>query len=271
MHAQKSIFITGAGSGIGRATALYFAARGWFVGLFDLNAKTLSSLANEIGAANCCYQRVDVTRPEDLAAAVATFGGRTGGRMDALFNCAGILFMGPHFKVAIENQQKIVEVNFVGILNCINAASDLLKQTPGAHIINMASASAVYGTPELAVYSATKSAVCGLTEALNIEFELHGIQVCDVLAPYVQTPLITDSEVKASSIEKLGIRLMPEDVARVVWQAAHGRRVHWHVSLLLKILVFLSWAFPFARRQLVKFLTFSPESHLSGENQLNRR
>lgn len=264
MLAQKSIFITGAGSGIGRATALYFAARGWFVGLFDLNAETLASLADEIGAANCCFQRVDVTRPEDLSAAVATFDDRTGGRMDALFNCAGILFMGPHFKIAIENQQKIVDVNFGGVLNCINAAFNLLKQTPDAHIINMASASAVYGTPELAVYSATKCAVRGITEALNIEFEPHGIQVCDVLAPYVRTPLITDSGVQATSVDRLGIRLQPDDVARVVWQAAHGRRVHWYVSWLLKILVFLSWAFPFARKALVKFLTFSPEAHSTG-------
>ena len=169
--------------------------------------------------------------------------------------------MGPHFKIAIENQQKILDVNFGGILNCINAAFDLLQQTPGAHIINMSSASAVYGTPELAVYSATKCAVRGLTEALNIEFEPHDIQVSDVLAPYVRTPLITEPRIQATSVDRLGIRLQPEDVARVVWQAAHGHRVHWHVSLLLKSLVFLSWAFPFARRALVGFLTFSPESH----------
>jgi len=259
MRAPKSIFITGAGSGIGRATALYFASRGWFVGLFDVSEAPLTSLAEEVGSANCCYQCMDVTRPEEVTAAVALFSGRTGRRMDALFNCAGILSMGPHYRIALGEQQKIVDVNFKGILNCIHACFDLLQKTPAAHIINMSSASAVYGTPELAVYSATKHAVGGLTEALNIEFEPHDIQVCDVRAPYVQTPLILDSRVKASSVDRLGIRLLPEHVARVVWQAAHGRRVHWHVSLLLKILIFLNWAFPFTRRQMVKLLTFSPE------------
>jgi len=265
-NTKKSIFITGAGSGIGRATALHFAAQGWFVGLFDLNGPALKALADEIGTANCSYLAMDVTSPEEVATAVDTFSSRTGGRMDALFNCADILFMGPHYRIPLENQKKIVAVNFNGILNCIQACFETLKRTPSATIINMSSASAVYGTPEIAVYSAVKCAVGGLTEALNIEFEPHDIRVCDVLAPYVQTPLITDSEVKASSIDKLGIRLVPEDVARVVWHAAHGGKVHWHVSLLLKCLVFLSWAFPFARRQLVKFLTFSPEAHVAGEN-----
>ncbi len=259
MRTPNSIFITGAGSGIGRATALFFAARGWFVGLFDVSEAALASLAGEIGPANCCYQCMDVTQPEEVAAAVELFSSRTGGRMDALFNCAGILSMGPHYRIALADQQKIVDVNFKGILNCVHACFDLLKTTPAAHIINMSSASAVYGTPELAVYSATKHAVGGLTEALNIEFEPHDIQVCDVRAPYVQTPLILDSKVKASSVDRLGIRLRPEHVARVVWQAAHGRRVHWHVSFLLKILIFLNWASPFTRRQMVKLLTFSPE------------
>lgn len=265
VNTKKSIFITGAGSGIGRATALHFAARGWFVGLFDLNERALQSLAEEIGSVDCCYREMDVTIADEVTAAVALFSEQSGGRMDALFNCAGILRMGPHYQVALEDQQKIVAVNFGGILNCVNACFDLLRQTPRAHILNMSSASAVYGTPELAVYSATKCAVGGLTEALNIEFEPHGIQVCDIMAPYVQTPLISESKVKATSVDRLGIRLQPEDVARVVWQAAHGRRLHWHVSLLLKSLVFLSWAFPFTRRQLVKFLTFSSAAHLSGE------
>ena len=259
MNAQKTIFITGAGSGIGRATALYFAGRNWFVGLFDLDEHHLSSLADEIGPEKCCFRVMDVTRPEEVSAAAASFSARTGGRLDALFNCAGILSMGHHHRIPRADQAKTVAVNFTGILNCIDACFEYLKATPGAHIINMSSASALYGTPELAVYSATKCAVRGLTEALNIEFEPHDIQVCDVMAPYVRTPLIVDAGTRASSVDRLGIRLLPADVARVVWQAAHGRRVHWHVSLLLKILVFATWAVPFARRRMTKLLTFSPE------------
>lgn len=264
---KKSIFITGAGSGIGRATALHFATRNWFVGLFDIDEGHLSELAEKIGTGRCCYRRMDVTRPAEVAAAVALFRARAGGRMDVLFNCAGVLRMGPHYQIDLDDQQKIVSVNFGGILNCIQTCFELLQETPRAHVVNMSSASAVYGTPELAVYSATKHAVGGLTEALNIEFEPHDIQVCDVLAPYVQTPLIADSKVKATSVKKLGIHLQPEDVALMVWQAVHGRRVHWYVSASLKLLVLISWAFPFARRQLVKLLTFSTALPLAGKSR----
>ncbi len=123
----------------------------------------------------------------------------------------------------------------------------------------MSSGSSLYGTPELAVYSATKFAVSGLTEALNIEFEQFDIYVSDVLAPYVQTPMITDSKVQASSVGRLGVRILPEQVAAVVWKASHSRRIHWKVGWLLSLLAFLSWAFPFGNRTLTKLLAFTPE------------
>jgi NADP-dependent 3-hydroxy acid dehydrogenase YdfG len=256
---KKCIFITGAGSGIGRETARFFASKGWFTGLFDIHEARLSSLAREIGPVNCCRRIMGVTRIVDVQEAVKFFSDSTGGRMDVLFNCAGILSMGPHAGTPIEVQKTIVDVNFCGILNCINAGFDLLSATQGGCIINMSSASSVYGTPELAVYSATKFAVSGLTEALNIEFEPHGIRVSDVSAPYVRTPMITDAKTRAGSVDRLGIRLTPQQVAAVVWKAAHGNRVHWRVGLMLKLLIFFIWAFPFMTRTLVKWLAFDGE------------
>ncbi len=257
MTPRKSIFITGAASGIGRATAELFVQRGWYVGLFDINEQHLASLASTLGSSNCCYQRMDVTNLESVQSAVAAFEKAGGGKMDALFNCAGILSMGHHHRISIEVHKKIVDVNVNGILNCIHASLELLRKTAGSHIINMSSASSIYGTPELAVYSATKFAVRGLTEALNIEFEPLGITVSDVLAPYVRTPMIMDAHVKASSVGRLGVRLDPVDVARVVWKAVHGKRVHWRVGLLLDVIVFFSWAFPFARRTSARLMAFS--------------
>lgn len=256
MGGRKNIFITGAGLGIGRETALFFASKGWFVGLFDIIEGNLSSLVAEIGKDNCCYQVMDVTDIASVQAAVEKFSNATGGTMDVLFNNAGILNMGPHYKIPLESQKKIVDVNINGILNCVNAGFDLLSKTPTSRIINMSSASSLYGAPELAVYSATKFAVSGLTEALNIEFEPHDIVVSDILALYVKTPMIVDAKVQAKSVGVLGIRTMPVDVAKVVWKAAHGRKVHWHVGLLLKILVFAIWAFPFTNRRVTKLLSF---------------
>lgn len=256
MTSQKSIFITGAASGIGAATARFFSRRGWFVGLSDINARALENLHRELGTPRTCYLDTDVTCPQSLREAMATFGEQTGGRMDVLFNCAGILHMGPHRTIPIEAQTKIVSVNLNGVLHSIQAGLPLLRQTPGARIINMSSASAVYGGPELAVYSATKFAVRGLTEALDIEFEPLGIGVCDIMVPYVATPMIVDAAVQATSVRRLGVRVEPEKVAGAVWKAARGRKLHWKVGATIRVLMFGMWALPFARRFLVKTLAF---------------
>ncbi len=139
------------------------------------------------------------------------------------------------------------------IINGIYSSLELLKQTDNSCIISMCSASAVYGTPDLATYSATKFAVRGLTEALDIEFERHGITVCDISVPYVQTPML-EQETKAASIEKTGIHITPEEVALIVWNASSGRKLHW--SRRMRLNYFLFWLFPFMRRGVVKKLTW---------------
>ncbi|MBW1983506.1 MAG: SDR family oxidoreductase [Deltaproteobacteria bacterium] len=249
INSKKTIFITGAASGIGRATAILFAQKGWFAGLFDIDEKALSDLSKQIGENNSCFKKTDVSRPEMVKESVSFFSSHTGGRMDVLFNCAGILRMGYFEEIEQADQIKEVEVNLKGVINSIYASFNVLKNTQDSRIISMCSASAIYGTPELATYSATKFAVRGLTEALNIEFERHDIIVSDILVPYVQTPLL-EQERKAASIEKLGIDITPEQVADTVWKAAHGKKVHWMMKLTL--LRFASWLLPFARKRLVK-------------------
>jgi short-subunit dehydrogenase len=258
---QNTILITGAASGIGRETALHFAKRGWFVGIYDINKNGLMSLKAEISNGNCHAGIMDITDPESVREAIQSFAEETGGKMNVLFNNAGILRMGPNETIAIHDQCQIVEVNFIGILHCIHHSLHYLKKTPKSKIINMASASALYGIPELAVYSATKHAVKALTEALNIEMESYGITVCDIIAPYVRTPLLTDAPVKAYSIDKLGINLEPSDVAAVVWKAAHKNKVHWIMTGLIKLLAFGIGVAPFANRSIVKMLCMSPKQH----------
>jgi NADP-dependent 3-hydroxy acid dehydrogenase YdfG len=249
MNSKKTIFITGAASGIGRATALFFAQKGWFVGLFDIDEKALAGLSKQIGKDNSCFKKTDVSRYEMVKESVSFFSRYTGGRMDVLFNCAGILRMGYFEEIEHAEQINEVDVNLKGVINSIYAAFQILKNTQDARIITMCSASAIYGTPELATYSATKFAVRGLTEALNIEFERHDIIVSDILVPYVQTPLL-DQKRKAASIEKLGIDITPEQVADTVWKAAHGKKVHWMMKLTL--LRFIAWLLPFARKRIIK-------------------
>lgn len=248
----KAIFITGAASGIGRETARLFASRGWRVGLYDVDEAGLAALAAEIGETRCRTGRLDVRDASRYREHVAAFGSWTGGRMDALFNCAGIMRMGPFDQTPLEEHVRTVEINIVGVLNGIHLSLGLLKATPGAHVVTMGSASGIYGSPDLASYSASKFFVRGLTEALNVELERHGITVTDLMPLYVDTPMVRSQSYRAGSLELFGARLTPRQIAAIVWKAVHGRRVHWVPGALLKTLNYIGGAFPFVSKPTVK-------------------
>jgi len=240
-EARQCIFITGAGSGIGRATAKLFAAKGWFVGAYDVDTAGLESLQSELGAGDCLARRLDVTDKVDFDAAVAEFGERTGGRLDLLFNNAGIGHGGWLEDVPYEATLRVVQVNLVGVLNGIYAALPLLKNTANSLCFTTSSSSATYGMPGIAVYSATKHAVKGLTEALAVEFSRCGVRAADVLPGLIDTAILRSTPVHSSDLPapedptanapKRGpFRAMPpESVADAVWKAYHSDRLHWYV------------------------------------------
>jgi NADP-dependent 3-hydroxy acid dehydrogenase YdfG len=249
---KKCILITGAASGIGRATALLFANKGWYVGLYDMNGKGLEALSREIGHGNCCYKTMDVSNTQSVRKGIEHFSKNTGGKMDVLFNNAGIVIMGPLENIDIKEEFRVIDVNLKGVLNCIHASLGVLKNTKESRIINMSSASSLYGTAYLAVYSATKAAISSLSESLNLELGQHGIFVSDIRAPYVRTPLL-EKDVKAPSIEKLGIGLVPNDVAKTVFKASKSRKIHNDTRGIKPLLVLLILP-GFVRNILLKLL-----------------
>ena len=238
MNPPQTIFITGAGAGIGAETARLFARNGWIVGASDVNAAALGALQRELGAECVSVHPADVRDRASVESAVRDFTARTGGRLDALFANAGVLFMGPDESITPAQKDLLVDVNVKGVIHAIDAAFPFLRQTPGAHVVAMASTSAEYGSPQHAVYSATKFFVRGLTEALNIEYRGHGIQVSAIYVAYVQTGMVFDAEVKPASIERLGVKITPQRVAATVWNAVHGNRVHWRVGLDARMINF---------------------------------
>ena len=225
----KSILVTGAASGIGAATARLFAQAGWRIGLMDRARDALGTLAAEIGPEAHVFC-ADVTDHAEVAGAVAEFCRPSSGRLEALFNSAGIVDMRRFADIPLERLHAIIDVNFKGVVNCIHAALPSLKAAAGSHIVTMGSASGIYGVPDLAVYSASKFAVRGLTEALNIELEADGVWVSDVMVGYVSTPMVTGAAHVAKSVEILGINVTPEMVAETVLRAVNGRQVHWFVT-----------------------------------------
>jgi NAD(P)-dependent dehydrogenase (short-subunit alcohol dehydrogenase family) len=231
---MKAIFVSGAASGIGRATSLLFAQRGFSVGCYDIDVEGASRVAQEIAALPdakpAFHGRVDVTNEESWTAAIADFEAHVH-RMDVLFNCAGILRAGHFEDVSPAECRKQLEVNVMGVILGIQTSLPLLTRTSGEYgesvIVNMSSASATYGQPELAAYSATKFAVRALTEALDIELRSKHIRVCDVMPTYVDTPMVRTLRHTPRSLDRLGIKLTAEDIALVVWKAVHGRGLHY--------------------------------------------
>jgi NAD(P)-dependent dehydrogenase (short-subunit alcohol dehydrogenase family) len=231
---RPSIFITGAAAGIGQATAELFAARGWFVGLYDVNEAGVRELAARLGASNSRAGRLDVSDYAAYGQALAQFFEAAGQRLDLLFNNAGIGSSGDFEALPMDRNRAVVAVNLQGVINGCHAAFPYLKRTPGVRVISMSSASAIYGAPGLATYAATKFAVKGLTEALDIEWRRHGIVVRDILPCFVDTAMVRNFESELKAKDALGVRLGPADIARVVWRAAHWRlwpRVHWYPGL----------------------------------------
>lgn len=254
MANPKSIFITGAASGIGRETALLFAGKGWYVGSVDMNEKGINDLESQLGKDRCFAAVMDVTDPEQVRSVMAAFVKKTGGTLDVLFNNAGLLCFGHFQETDIDFENKMVNVNINGVLNCTKAAIPYLKATPGARLVNMASTSSVYGVPDLSVYAATKHAVCALTEAWDIELEKYGITVSDVLAPFVKTPML-DTDKEPYLIKTMGVKLTPDDIAKTVWQAVHGKKRHWWIGGATYVLFALFWLLPFIKRPVIKKLT----------------
>ncbi len=248
-NGRQSIFITGAASGMGRETARLFAGKGWFVGGYDVNGPGLTALEAELGADNCIVRTLDVTDREDYRAALAAFGEATEGRMDILYNNAGIGRGGPFADQPFEDVIAVVQVNLMGVLIGIHEGIGLLKATPNSLCFTTSSSSATFGMPGIAVYSATKHAVKGLSEALSVEFKAYGVRVADVLPGLIDTPILPPEAVANAPKEGLFRAIPPVEVAKVVWEAYHADTLHWYVPPELVEMDKMATAAPEAMRE----------------------
>jgi short-subunit dehydrogenase len=190
------------------------------VGLFDVDAEAVAAAA--AGRDGAVHGTLDVRDADQWAKALREFCGD--GALDVLVNNAGVLASGPFAGLSADVQQRMVDVNVTGVVNGSLAGYPHLRRSGEGLLLNLCSASALYGQPTLATYGATKAAVKSLTEALDIEWRGSGVRVRSLLPLFVDTEMVTRDGRQATSVAHLGVRLTADDVAAAAWKVVHERR-----------------------------------------------
>lgn len=235
MTETNSAFITGAASGIGKAVAERLYHLGWTLGLADLNTDALSELTDSWNSGRAHTYALNVTESEQVTSCLNDFVQKTQGKLNVLVNSAGILSIDSFQNISAERHRLIMDINVMGVMNTCLAAYPYLKETKQAVVVNMSSSAATYGVPMLASYSASKFAVSGLTEALNIEWEDDDIHLCALMPPMVSTNMLEGQKLPPV-MQKLGAKITPEDVADVVIRCIERPRLHNPLGLRFKVL-----------------------------------
>ncbi len=222
--AGRSVFITGAASGIGAATARLLAKAGAGVALADTQGEAIEALAAELRAdgATVSGHVVDVTSVDQVTAAVdeaVAFHGK----LDGAVNSAGILgASSPLADYPEDTFRKVLDINVMGVVHCMKAqlAAMLPRGTGG--IVNIASAAGIIGWAEHSAYVASKHAIVGLTKTTGLEYAKSGIRINSVCPAFIytnltgamfETPGVHDAAVGLHPIGRLG---QPEEVAEAV-------------------------------------------------------
>lgn len=244
----KTILITGAGSGIGRAVAVKFASEGWRVAVADINSAGAAETVAMLPAGQGHAFTLDVTDRVAWAAMVVELSAWSGGTINVLHNNAGVGIGGSIDVCSDAEVDTLIGVNLTGVINGTRACMPLLEAAARggemAVILNTASASAYYGSAGLSIYSATKFAVRALTEAWDIELAGRGIKARAILPSFIDTPLLDRAPAGSNHTTRdvvigAGLEFTPvEDVAAAAWDVVHGDRVHIPVGATAKRLAF---------------------------------
>jgi NAD(P)-dependent dehydrogenase (short-subunit alcohol dehydrogenase family) len=201
---DKVAIVTGAGSGIGRGLAEELARRGAVVVISDVNSERIEEVGKGIEAAGgkADWLTLDVTDHEAVKKMVDDAVAEHG-RLDYIFNNAGIAVGGEARGVPREDWIKVLDVNLGGVVNGVTAAYPVMAEQGFGHIVNMASIEGLAPFPVTASYVASKHAVVGLSSALRVEGAGLGVKVSSVCPGYIKTRIYEDAKLINLDREKL--------------------------------------------------------------------
>ncbi|PTR11467.1 MULTISPECIES: SDR family NAD(P)-dependent oxidoreductase [unclassified Novosphingobium] len=186
--AASTIVITGAGAGIGRGTALHFAALGWRVVALDRDAKALKELGAMLPRGQGLTIACEVGREKPVARAFARIAAWAGDGIDCLVNNAGIAdpYCGPLEDLALADWQRWIDASLTAAFLCSRAALPLLQRRSGASVVNIASTRALQSEPDTYAYAAAKGGLCALTHAMAVGLGPK-VRVNAVLPGWIET------------------------------------------------------------------------------------
>jgi len=243
----KVAIVTGAGSGIGKGLAEELARRGAQVVISDINAERIEKVADGISKANgkVTASTLDVSNYEAVKKMIDDTVS-SHGRIDFIFNNAGIGVGGLARDFSIDDWRKVIDINLYGVVHGASVAFPIMVKQGFGHIINTASIEGLAPFPATASYVTSKYGVVGLSNALRIEGAAHGVKVSAVCPGYVKTAIFTDSKVinidRQKQLERLPdwVGVTPEECAKIILRGVEYNKAFIVVTFFAKFLWLLN-------------------------------
>jgi NADP-dependent 3-hydroxy acid dehydrogenase YdfG len=253
---QLNSIISGAGSGIGQGVSLSLNEQGWHLAITDINEQALLELSHNWDKNTFSLYTMNVADESRVKTVIDDYCQQHGQTLRLLFNCAGVLEIGDFEEIALARHHAIVDINIKGMINTCHHGFLYLRNTKNAQVINMSSASATYGIPKLSTYSASKFAVKGFTEALELEWLEYDISVSDIMPPFVATNMLSSQTHSAAILKRLGVNLKSADVTKSILKQIKQPKLHRPVSLQFSLLYYLNALSPtWINRVIIKWLS----------------
>ncbi|MEM8806209.1 MAG: SDR family oxidoreductase [Cyanobacteria bacterium P01_G01_bin.38] len=217
---SRRVLVTGASTGIGKATAIAFAKAGFEVALVSRSKPKLSALADElmaIGAPNVGVFPIDLAALTQIKPAIEQIVD-TFGALDILVNNAGMGYTGSLSEMSLDDWQHVINLNLTSAFQCIQAVLPSMRTRQTGLIVNIASIAARQAFPDWGAYGVSKAALLALSRAVSVEEKGHGVRITTVLPGAVNTPL-WDTDTVQADFDRSGM-LTPEMVANSILHTA---------------------------------------------------